>query len=599
MSVESERRVAVPLSLAVLATLVAACGAASADLNKAERANTIAAYDAFLAKHPEGTESDYVRRRRQRLVLEHDWKLAREVDSAEVYEAFLKEHGFSDDRQMATEALTRLRTLGPERDRRNRDEAMFAAVAARPTLEAIEEYLRANSPPRHAEAALVLARALLDADPRVALVKQRLAGTVRGKARRDAATPIHVVWILETSREDYAAYRDRQGRTRLIDAEGSALEGGTVAELILERFPAPAAAVLVVNPRDLRLPSARSRSYGALLQHLDAAVGASHELDRRRTFLSFLRLDEPATGARPLDEGTADAARVCSWIAPVDASLRDATSSDPGRRDLALRCLGVLGSKDAIPVLARTLTADDPALRTIAARSILDVQGADGFPGLSAGGEEALDVLLEHVADLPTPARDDFLAKGAEATVRPFGAAAVPGLVALLAKADSRTTTDALVKLLQEFDPELVLAATEPHLLTDGGVTAARAVSAERAMKAAMPFQAKYWLTTGDRAYLDPRWPELGPLVYELAEGGRSPHVRFIFRRLMELGREDSIPELTKLIAGCDDVAAVRLFLNCGNAELEAAAKRWAGAHGYEVRRTWAGSGPRPTWRSR
>lgn len=77
------------LSLAIVAVLVA-CSSAESDWSKASTANTAAAYQDFLAKHPTGAHSQDAHDRLQKLADDKDWADAQQANTADGYQQYLQ-----------------------------------------------------------------------------------------------------------------------------------------------------------------------------------------------------------------------------------------------------------------------------------------------------------------------------------------------------------------------------------------------------------------------------------------------------------------------------------------------------------------------------
>jgi cell division protein FtsN len=76
----------------VLALAVAGCSRQQSDWQKARETNTAEAYEQFLKKYPTGEFTAQAEARVKELYEERDWQKARDLDTAEAYQAFLKQH---------------------------------------------------------------------------------------------------------------------------------------------------------------------------------------------------------------------------------------------------------------------------------------------------------------------------------------------------------------------------------------------------------------------------------------------------------------------------------------------------------------------------
>ncbi len=71
---------------------VCACSRQQSDWQKARETNTPEAYEQFLKKYPSGEFTAQAQARAKELVEERDWQKARDVDTLEAYQAFLKQY---------------------------------------------------------------------------------------------------------------------------------------------------------------------------------------------------------------------------------------------------------------------------------------------------------------------------------------------------------------------------------------------------------------------------------------------------------------------------------------------------------------------------
>jgi cell division protein FtsN len=69
-----------------------ACSRQQSDWQKARETNTPEAYEQFLKKYPSGEFTAQAQARAKELVEERDWQKARDVDTLEAYQAFLKQY---------------------------------------------------------------------------------------------------------------------------------------------------------------------------------------------------------------------------------------------------------------------------------------------------------------------------------------------------------------------------------------------------------------------------------------------------------------------------------------------------------------------------
>lgn len=76
------------LVILFLLVLAAGCSTSEKDWQKAEKLNTIEAYEAFLQKHPQGQLADSARQEIEEL----EWRRTVSLGTVEAYEAFLQKH---------------------------------------------------------------------------------------------------------------------------------------------------------------------------------------------------------------------------------------------------------------------------------------------------------------------------------------------------------------------------------------------------------------------------------------------------------------------------------------------------------------------------
>ncbi len=68
------------------------CSRQQSDWQKAREANTTDAYEQFLKRYPSGEFTAQAQARVKELYEEHDWQKARDTDTAEAYQAFVKQY---------------------------------------------------------------------------------------------------------------------------------------------------------------------------------------------------------------------------------------------------------------------------------------------------------------------------------------------------------------------------------------------------------------------------------------------------------------------------------------------------------------------------
>ncbi len=90
-----------------------ACSRQQSDWQKARETNTPEAYEQFLKKYPSGEFTAQAEARAKELVEERDWQKARDVDTLEAYQAFLKQYPegkWTEEARIRVENLTLAQT---------------------------------------------------------------------------------------------------------------------------------------------------------------------------------------------------------------------------------------------------------------------------------------------------------------------------------------------------------------------------------------------------------------------------------------------------------------------------------------------------------
>jgi len=99
-----------PFLAAALLLLTISCGTLQNRWEETRAADSIAAYEAFLQKHPQGVEAAQARERLADLAAQKDWEAAVRQDSVAAYGDFLEKHPSG---KLAEMAQTRRRSLAP------------------------------------------------------------------------------------------------------------------------------------------------------------------------------------------------------------------------------------------------------------------------------------------------------------------------------------------------------------------------------------------------------------------------------------------------------------------------------------------------------
>lgn len=91
--------------LLALALAVSACSRQQSDWQKARETNTIEAYEQFLKRYPNGDFTAQAQAHLKDLYTERDWQKARDADTPDAYQTFLTQH---PEGKLADEARTRI-----------------------------------------------------------------------------------------------------------------------------------------------------------------------------------------------------------------------------------------------------------------------------------------------------------------------------------------------------------------------------------------------------------------------------------------------------------------------------------------------------------
>src|SRR5271169_637958 len=96
-----------------LAIGLSGCSRQQSDWQKARDANTADAYEQFLKRYPSGEFTAQAQARVKELYEERDWQKARDADTAEAYQAFVKQYPegkFTEEARIRVENFTLAQT---------------------------------------------------------------------------------------------------------------------------------------------------------------------------------------------------------------------------------------------------------------------------------------------------------------------------------------------------------------------------------------------------------------------------------------------------------------------------------------------------------
>ncbi|MGH8495790.1 MAG: SPOR domain-containing protein [Gammaproteobacteria bacterium] len=100
------------LFAAGMCALIAACSDPQGDWESAQRADTLTAYEAFLAEYPQGSYADRARARMAEMEREAAWNDAQTAGTTEAYAAFLNQYPDGAHSEEAAERRMRLERQG-------------------------------------------------------------------------------------------------------------------------------------------------------------------------------------------------------------------------------------------------------------------------------------------------------------------------------------------------------------------------------------------------------------------------------------------------------------------------------------------------------
>lgn len=129
------------LAVAVAALCLAACSPEAGDWRNAQSADSIEAYDGFIAKYPQSEFAAQARERTKQLAEERDWQAATSADTADAYQQFLSQY---PEGKWAQEARVRIENFNVMQG--GAAAAAAPAAAAPPTPEPAEASGSAASP---------------------------------------------------------------------------------------------------------------------------------------------------------------------------------------------------------------------------------------------------------------------------------------------------------------------------------------------------------------------------------------------------------------------------------------------------------------------
>jgi HEAT repeat protein len=312
------------------------------------------------------------------------------------------------------------------------------------------------------------------------------------------------------------------------------------------------------------------------------------------------------------------------------AALGDEDSSV--RADAA-EALGELGDPQAVDPLIAVLDDEDVFVRLAAVEALGKIGEASAVPALTKALWQSGETPLgESLADVQTAAATALAAIGDPSTVKPLvqytargnldedlvptiaemGKPAVKPLIEILGHSPARQREVAAQVLGEIGDPRAVkplLAFSRKNPTGTAALVAIGKPAVEPLVQAlddsAIPIRAtaaQVLGEIGDRRAIeglrealgdpeDPVWHAASDALVLLHRNNaakllpwlESESTRPIYYGLIGLGKKGTEDELVAALETWGDESMAVDYLNCGSPKLEAAAKRWAEAHGYTV----------------
>ena len=165
----------VPVLCCAVVLALCGCSRQQSDWQKARETNTAEAYEQFLKKYPSGEFTAQAQARVKELYEERDWQKARDADTPEAYQAFLKQY---PEGKWTEEARIRLENFTlAQTPRRRLAAAQAPAPGTAPGGATAETTPPAAAPAKPAQPSAQPARAGLDTPSRAGASKSHRAPT--------------------------------------------------------------------------------------------------------------------------------------------------------------------------------------------------------------------------------------------------------------------------------------------------------------------------------------------------------------------------------------------------------------------------------------
>lgn len=95
--------------------------------------------------------------------------------------------------------------------------------------------------------------------------------------------------------------------------------------------------------------------------------------------------------------------------------------------------------------------------------------------------------------------------------------------------------------------------------------------------------QVYVWVCRGDGESLGAHWEKTRGVLLDDVRSGSRRKIQNAVYTFVSLAKEEIIPELVRILDSEGNIEMAETFLNCGQDELEKAARSWADRHGYRI----------------
>jgi HEAT repeat protein len=95
--------------------------------------------------------------------------------------------------------------------------------------------------------------------------------------------------------------------------------------------------------------------------------------------------------------------------------------------------------------------------------------------------------------------------------------------------------------------------------------------------------QIYFWVCRAENVQLNAHWDEIEKILLDDAATGRVRLVENAVYTIVNLGREDAVADLVRILEKHGNKTMAEMYLNCGHGRLSDAARAWATRHGYTI----------------